>query len=196
MRAALALLAVVVLAACTASPRRAGPTIENRTVEDLGSPIRPGYPNGPITTESLASFLSWRFARQLDDKTFVAEYNDTQDDVLDELRTMGISDLHQLAAIIPGDFEVLGAGEFIIEDPANIPGLVRDFMMIHDARRYFGRAWKSRWQSILPANVSALRSYVSDFQPFYDAGVLTVQEVDDAPMPGHPPSPRVQPPFN
>lgn len=178
----LAALVLVVLAACPA-PRRGGPTIENRSVEDMGSPIRPDYPNGPITSDSLAGFLSWRFGRQLDEKTFVAEYNDTQDDVIDELHTMGINDLHQLATIIPGDFEVMGAGEFITDDPANIPGLVRDFLMIHDARLYFDRAWKSRWQSILPANVSALRSYVLDFQPFYDAGVLTVQEVNEAPRP-------------
>ena len=179
--ATIAMLALVVLAACN-QPYDAYPTIENRTVDGprtSGATIE--YPDGPITEQSLAAFLSWRFARQLDDQTFQAGYNDTQDDVIDELDTMGIHTIHDLATIIPPDFEALGAGEFITEDPANIPGLVRDFMMIHDADRYFDHAWKSRWQSILPANVSALRAYVDDFSPFYDAGVLTPQEVEDAP---------------
>lgn len=177
-----AALAALVLAACRPPSPPARPAIENRTVEDVGSRGRGQlhYPNGPITEESLAAFLSWRFERQLSERTFEASYNETQEDVIDELNTMGIRTIHELAVIIPDDFEQRGAGEFVTHDPANIPGLVRDFMMIHDPDRYFGHAWKNRWQSILPENVSALSSYVDDFRPFYDAGVLTPQEVEDA----------------
>ncbi|HUQ07645.1 MAG TPA: hypothetical protein VM261_34360 [Kofleriaceae bacterium] len=198
MRAAV--IAVAALAACRPPPT-SPPSIENRSVE-VRTSAAIEYPNGPITDESVARFLSWRFARQLDERTFEASYNDTQDDVIDELHTMGIRTIHELAVIIPEDFEVRGAGEFITEDPANIPGLVRDFMMIHDADRYFEHAWKNRWQSILPANVSALRGYVHDFTPFYDAGVLTQQEVDEAPAPesyrarATSPRPPPQPPIH
>jgi hypothetical protein len=176
----LAASAVSASGACSV-PAEPFPTIENRVDGPESSGLVIGYPNSPITERSLAEFLSWRFARQLGEGTFEAGYNDTQEDVIDELDTMGLRTIHELAAIIPADFEILGAGEFIIDDPANIPGLVRDFMMIHDADRYFEHAWKNRWQSILPANVSALRAYVRDFSPFYDAGVLTPEEVEDAP---------------
>jgi hypothetical protein len=179
---ALTVAASVAVAAC-ARPPATRPTIENRGVDASRASATLEYPDGPITEDSLAQFLSWRFKRQLQEGTFEAGYNDTQDDVIDELHTMGIRSIHELAAVIPEDFEVRGAGEFITEDPANIPGLVRDFMMIHDADRYFEHAWKNRWQSILPANVSALRGYVTDFTPFYDAGVLTQEEVDEAPAP-------------
>ncbi len=179
-----ALAALAAVAAVTACPAPARvPLVQNRFAEDATAGRPTAYRNGPITSESVAAFLSWRFAHQLADGTFVAEYNDTEADVLDELRTMGIDDLHELAAIVPPDFDQLGAGEFIIEDAANIPGLVRDFLMIQDPRRYFQKAWKQRWQSILPANVSALRAYVRDFGPFYDAQVLTPQEVTEAPRP-------------
>lgn len=174
-------LALAVLGACGVQSETF-PTIENRPGDSADSAgLVIGYPNGPITEESLAQFLAWRFARQLDERTFEASYNDTQEDVLDELQTMGLHTIHDLAKIIPPDFDTRGAGEFITDDPANIPGLVRDFMMIHDADRYFTHAWKNRWQSILPANVSALRAYVRDFQPFFDAGVLTYEEVENAP---------------
>lgn len=179
-RALVAALACAVVAACQPRPRPRA-TIENRVVDGSQTTNVIGYPDGPITKESLAVFLAWRFARQLGEGTFEDSYNDTEADVIDELNTMGLRTIHEVARIIPPDFEIRGAGEFIVEDPANIPGLVRDFMMIHDAERYFGHAWKNRWQSILPANVSALRAYVDDFQPFYDAGVLTPQEVADAP---------------
>lgn len=178
--------ALVLAAACrTPAPEPRPTTIENRDAAMAGDPPpdAPTYNRGPITEESLAAYLSVRFAPQLADGTFVADYSDTTEDLLEELETMGIRDLADLEAIIPPDFEVGGAGEFIIEDPANIPGLVRDFMMIHDADRYFTHAWKQRWQSILPANVSALKSYVRDFRPFYAASVLTPEEVRDAPPP-------------
>ena len=155
--------------------------IDNRDAVELGEAGR-SVAHGPITEASLAAFLSERFAQQLADGTFVADYSGTTEDLLDELRIMGFRDLSELAAVIPGDFEYGGAGEFVEEDPANIPGLVRDFLMIHDADRYFRRAWQNRWQSILPANVSALRNYVTDFEPFYAASVLTPEEVRTAPV--------------
>jgi hypothetical protein len=183
---ALAVAAAIALAACRSPAPREPPRIENHDAGGTHTPVSiPEYAKGLITEQSLAAFLSRRFSRQLADGTFVADYSGTTEDLLDELRTMGIRDLADLAAMIPPDFEIGGAGEFILEDPANIPGLVRDFMMIHDARRYFGLAWKNRWHSILPANVSALKNYVSDFRPFYDAKVLTPEEVRDAP-----PTPR------
>ncbi len=177
-------LALAALALACRAPAPAAPRLENRP----SGPLDPGaavigVPNQRLTARSIADLLSWRFAAQLDAGTFVAEYNGTEDDLLDELEKMGVHDLHQLAALIPPDFDHRGAGEFILEDPANIPGLVRDFLMIHDAERYFRVAWQERWQSILPANVSALRAYVDDFQPFYDARVLTPEEVADAPYP-------------
>lgn len=175
----LAALALAALACRGAAP--VGPTLENRDVIE-GRAGEERHDRGPITEDSLARFLSVRFARQLADGTFVADYSGTSDDLLEELRAMGFHDLGELAAVIPPDFERGGAGEFLEEDPANIPGLVRDFMMIHDAQRYFDRAWKNRWQSILPANVSALKSYVRDFRPFYAAAVLTPDEVRDAPV--------------
>jgi hypothetical protein len=187
-----AALAIAVMVAACHPPAKQRVAIENHSIDDVGnrSP-QIDYPDGPITEESLAQFLSWRFTSELGDGTFEATYNDTQDDVIDELHAMGIRTIHDLAEIIPADFETLGAGEFIVDDPANIPGLVRDFMMISDADYYFQHAWKSRWQSILPANVSALKAYIGDFTPFYDAGVLTADEVKDAPPPP-PPVPRSQ----
>lgn len=184
-RAGVAALVAVALAACGPAPAPRGPAvIENRFVGEPGSaPTIPAYAVGPITEASLQAFMARRFAPQLADGTFVADYSGTTEDLLDELHTMGVHDLAELAALIPDDFERRGAGEFVTEDPANIPGLVRDFLMIHDAHRYFGQAWKNRWQSILPANVSALKAYVRDFQPFYDAQVLTPDEVRDAPAP-------------
>jgi hypothetical protein len=189
-----AAVAIVVLVAACHPPAQHRIAVENRWIDDEVNP------NEPITEESLAQFLSWRFKARLDEGTFAAEYNETQDDVIDELHTMGIRTIHDFAAIIPDDFDERGAGEFIIEDPANIPGLVRDFMMINDADRYFQHAWKNKWQSILPANVSALKGYVRDFEPFYDAGVLTPQEVQQAAAPSadtDKPIPRLpQPPIN
>jgi hypothetical protein len=178
-RAACALALALAAVACRrAAP--ASPALENREVRD--DAVEERHDRGPITEDSLARFLSARFARQLADGTFVADYSGTTDVLLEELRLMGFHDLSELAAVIPPDFERGGAGEFLEDDPANIPGLVRDFMMIHDAERYFRRAWKNRWQSILPANVSALKHYVRDFRPFYDAAVLTPAEVRDAPV--------------
>jgi hypothetical protein len=175
VRGAAALAILVLVAAChPPAPHRVA--IENRSIGDGGA-----YPNEPITEESVARYLAWRFKQQLDEGTFEATFNDTHADVIDELHTMGIRTIDDLAAIIPSDFQRRGAGEFVTSDPANIPGLVRDFLMIHDADRYFQHAWKNRWQSILPENVSALREYVTDFAPFYDAGVLTPDQVSDAP---------------
>lgn len=174
---------LVTLAVACRTPQAAVPVIDNRDAVELGDEARlVAVARGPITEASLAAFLSHRFAPQLEDGTFVADYSGTTEDLLDELRLMGFRDLSELAAVIPADFEYAGAGEFVEEDPANIPGLVRDFMMIYDAERYFTRAWQNRWQSILPANVSALRAYVHDFSPFYAANVLTPDEVRDAPV--------------
>lgn len=172
-----ALLALA-LAGCP-RPAPAPVVIENRS-ETTAPPS--GRFSGPITEESLQRMMSARFAPQLASGTFVADYNGTTADLLAELEAMGIRDLGDLARIIPRDYDRRAADDFDPGDPANIPGILRDIFIIHDARRYFRDAWNNHWQSLSNNNVAMYRHYRVDLDVLVDAGVLS-REVIDASSP-------------
>jgi hypothetical protein len=160
--------------ALTACSRAAAPTVvENRP----GKSVRRS-PGGRITADSVQSLMAHRFAAQLTAGTFALEWNQTQDDVLAELAAMGWDDLSELAAAIPHDFDLRGAHQFRKNDPANLPGLLRDFMILHDARRYFQVAWQSHWATLADGDEQLYRAYRIDLAPLEAAGVM---RGDDAP---------------
>jgi hypothetical protein len=164
---------MIALAACRPPPP-APTVIENRTSVDAPPP-RFG---GTITEESLQAMMSKRFRRQLDAGTFVADYNGTTQDLLAELEAMGIRDLGHLARIIPDDYDRRAAQDFTEDDPANIPGVLRDIFIIHDARRYFEEAWQNHWQSLSASNVPVYRAYHVDLRVLVKAGVMSSDAID------------------
>ncbi len=167
MRAAAALV-VVALAACRPSPP-APPTIANRP--DAHAPA-PTAARGAITKAGVEALMARRFADELAAGTYVAEWNGTEDDVLAELAAMGWRDLGDLAAAIPVDYERRAAHQFKPDNPANIPGTVRDFMILADARRYFADAWQNHWATLAPGDLEVYRAYHIDLSPLRAASVI------------------------
>lgn len=166
VRCAAALL--IALAACRPAATRP-PTVENR-------PREPGEPTfearGAITQAGIEALLDRRFAAQRTAGTYQREWNGTEADVLAELQAMGWRDLGQLAAAIPTDYERRAAHQFTVGNPANIPGTVRDFMILHDARKYFRDAWQNHWATLAPGDIEVYRAYGIDLGPLRDAHVM------------------------
>lgn len=167
MRAAA--LVVVALAACHAAPAPP-PTIANRPRADAAP--APTTARGAITKEGVETLLAQRFADELAAGTYVGEWNGTEDDVLAELAAMGWRDLRELAAAIPADYERKAAHQFQRDNPANIPGTVRDFMILRDARRYFADAWQNHWSTLAPGDLEVYRAYRIDLAPLRAASVI------------------------
>lgn len=167
MRARAALI-VVAIAACRPPPP-AAPTIANRP--DARAPATTTA-RGAITKANVEALLARRFAVQLAAGTYVAEWNGTEDDVLGELAAMGWDDMAELAAAIPIDYERRAAHQFTSANPANIPGTVRDFMILTDARRYFADAWQNHWATLAPGDIEVYRAYHIDLSPLRAASVI------------------------
>lgn len=127
---------------------------------------------GAITKQRIEDLMTARFARQLTDGTFVAEWNGTEDDVLAELAAMGWTDVADVAQAIPRDLEIRGAVQFTTGNPANLPGTLRDVMILHDAHRYFTKAWNNTWASLAPGDLEVYRAYGIDLSPIRAAGVM------------------------
>lgn len=159
---------VVVLAGCPHAASRPV-VIENRAV--VAAPA--GRFRGAITEVTLEAMMRKRFEHQLAAGTFVADFSGTTADLLTELDAMGIHDLGQLAALIPRDYDRRAEADFATDSPANIPGVLRDLFIIHDARRYFRDAWQNHWQSLSPDNLPMYRSYRVDLQILVEAGVIS-----------------------
>lgn len=164
----LAALLVVAIAACRPSPT-APPTIANRPGRHAPAPTTA---RGAITKAGVEALLARRFADELAAGTYVAEWNGTEDDVLAELAAMGWDDLAQLARAIPIDYERRAAHQFKRDNPANIPGTVRDFMILADARRYFADAWQNHWATLAPGDLEVYRAYQIDLTPLRAASVI------------------------
>ncbi|MCE9575105.1 MAG: hypothetical protein K8W52_18280 [Deltaproteobacteria bacterium] len=132
-------------------------------------------PTDPIALASVNAYLSQRFSAQLAAKTFAIDYGsaETDQEVFGELAAMGITRIDQLAAIIPADFDTRAAGAFTTEDPQNVPGVLRDLMMIHDAPRYFKDAWKQHWMASSEKDFTAAIAYGLDYASLAQYGVIS-----------------------
>ncbi len=177
-RAAIAItIAITVGLGCDAPPRPTAPQPASSGVRRAGAAVAIAHGiqtgvRGPITPEGLADLLSTRFARQRADGTFEPEWNGTTEDVLAELAAMGWHDLGDVARAIPPDFDTRAAIQFRLDDPANLPGLLRDFMIMSDPHRYFGEAWQDHWGSLARGDRQVYEAYGIDLAPIRAAGVM------------------------
>jgi hypothetical protein len=154
-----------------ASTPASGP-IEN-TAEPAG---RPGLPSGDVTSDSLKALIKARFPAQVASGAIELDLgpgDSVAAEILDEVDAMGVESLEQLGAWIPEDYETRASHVFSGEfGTTNVAGLVRDFLMIHDVRRYFAQAYQDHWQQATPDTVRTLEAYGVDLAPLREKGLL------------------------
>lgn len=146
-------------------------------------------PHGPITAEAMTTYFSERFPAAVEDGTIRLDFGSANvaEQVTQELAALGIDDMSELAALVPGDLETRGfdALKATDEPTTNVAGLMRDLMIMHDTRRYFTKAWNHNWSTSSPDDFPIPAAYGVDF------GVMTTLSVfsGDDPCAGNPCAP-------
>lgn len=129
----------------------------------------------PLSEASLTNTVARLFPDEIEKKTITLDYGSggVSDDVLEELRILGITTTAQLVTIIPADYRTKGIGALAASaDPTvNIAGLLRDLLIIHDAEGYVTKAWRNTWSASGPQDFPAPAAYGVDLSILQRAGV-------------------------
>jgi len=121
----------------------------------------------PVNTTSLREYMSKRFTQAVaaGTKTVFGHGDESASQIVQELHDFGISKLSELDSLIPDDLDERVAK--VAEKGANLVGLLRYVMIIHDAPRYFRTTWKGRWWVFSPSGRTLLESYGVNVEALY-----------------------------
>jgi hypothetical protein len=137
----------------------------------------PKVTEAPLSKDSLIVFVKERFPDAIASGVLVIEWGseDMDTEVIGELAKMGVTTTGQLNAIVPADYQTKGmdAVKASSDPTTNITGLMRDIMIIHDAKKYFGEIWGNSWASNGPEDFPAPIAYGVDMKILEDAGVFS-----------------------
>lgn len=178
-RLALVLVLALVAVASACSSKSSAPT----TPTTPAGPPLPKVTEAPLTSDSLLVFMKERFPGQIDDGTLILDFGSVGVDkeVITELSLLGITTTGQLNQIVPVDFDTKGFGA-IKASPSptsNVAGLMRDIMIIHDAKAYVTKAWRNGWVANGPEDFPAPAAYGVDLSILESGGVYDEGSYDE-----------------
>jgi ppGpp synthetase/RelA/SpoT-type nucleotidyltranferase len=122
-----------------------------------------------INSLSLKEYLSRRFSKATSAGILTPNFGGPDDtlskDIVEELRSFGVSKLHELDRMVPTDLQ-----DYMIRNKkdTNFAGLVRDILIISDAKKYFEVSWQNHWTA-----------YEEDSREVYDAYKVDMQVLDE-----------------
>jgi hypothetical protein len=166
MRASVvAVIAAFALLACgPASPKPAPPP-----------PPPPAAPAAAVTEEAIAAFVEQALPDAIAAGTIAIDWGSSGGsvEVIEELALVGIDDMAEVAALLPADFAAKGVAALVdAGDTTNVTGLMRDLMIIRDARAYFTKAWRNHWVASGPEEFPVPVAYGVDFAALADLHVF------------------------
>jgi len=99
-----------------------------------------------ITSVSLKEYLSRKFSKAIAEGCLKPSFGDSNDslskEIVEELRSFGVSKLHELDRMVPGELQ-----DYLIRSKQrnNFAGFVRDILIATDAEKYFEKSWQKHW---------------------------------------------------
>lgn len=140
------------------------------------APTLPAVTEAPITMDSLLVFMKERFPEQVKDGSLTLDFGSAgvENDVISELQIMGITTTGQLNAATPVDFDTKGfaAIKASSSPTSTVAGVLRDLMIIHDAKLYVDQAWRNSWVASGPQDFPAPIAYGVDMSILETGGVF------------------------
>lgn len=120
----------------------------------------------PIDSTSLLQFLNELFKGQ-DINMLEMQYQTGSNELIKELRDFGIETLQQLRDLLSRKTaaEWIGDGEGYY---TNYLGLLRDAMILKDARKYFEKAWNEHWEGVDRPSLEYWKKNGVDFDSLAD----------------------------
>lgn len=108
-----------------------------------------------IDSASLTQYMTLRFYDR-SPSIINPTLNGRDQEIIDELLTFGVETLHDLEEIIPPDYlQVLDE----YEDDTNFLGILRDLMIISNAKLYFESVWRGHWKATDAIMVALMSHY-------------------------------------
>jgi putative GTP pyrophosphokinase len=110
-----------------------------------------------INPRSLRLYLTKRFAKISGFKPYFGF--GVTDNILDELKSMGINSIGKLHQIIPKDFSQRHKKIAQTTNNESLSALTRQVLMIHNIQKYFNLAWKRHYNTIDYHTVEILNEF-------------------------------------
>lgn len=116
--------------------------------EEVAVATKSGNLDVELTTSSMEEFVKRILAPSMltHQITNTRQSNNVSNEVIEELRAMGIDTLAALNANLTNDF-----WKTVANDDTNATGLLRDLMIFINAEHYFEHAWDKHWHFTDPA---------------------------------------------
>lgn len=116
--------------------------------KDVVEKTRGGDFDIPINSISLRGYLVNKFKKIPQVKPIFGPDDNLIEDLLEEMRKMGLKTLDDFEKIIPPDFIKELHNHLVIKKDIidrNLLGVTRDILVIHDSKKYFENAWNNTW---------------------------------------------------
>ena len=136
---------------------------------NVGRKTEAGELSIPVNSTSLRAYLMEKFKTLFEEG--LLELIPIDEDLIEELISMGIETIKDLDSIIPKDYAERARPSFLSTIQregfgTNFYGIIRDVLMIHDVDKYFKVAWNKRWLAIDKSGVSLIESYGVDLEKY------------------------------
>lgn len=158
---------LIALAAC-GGPKAA------KAPEAPKSPYPAATP-GPVTEAGISDFFQAALPEAFAAGTISADFGSdgVSAEVVGELAIMGIDDMTEVAALLPYDFKTKGIPALATDGDGttNLAGMLRDLMVMKDARLYFTKAWQNHYSMSGPQDFPVPAAYGVDLEGLRDLGI-------------------------
>jgi putative GTP pyrophosphokinase len=115
-----------------------------------------------LNSTTLKQFLTNRFQTEITNAIVIPDFYTGDDELIDELKIYGIQNLEHLNNIVPKDFAKNIRKIYNKNKATTFFGIVRDFMIINNADKYFGESWRNSWNGLDPESMDLYKLYTID----------------------------------
>lgn len=131
---------------------------------DIAEELRKGDLDIEINTASLKEYLSAKFAKLIEEGLLLKDFGDDAKLVVEEVHLFSILRLYQLDTIIPEDFQdsIRSILKLQLHPKLDFTGLIRNMLIINDAKRYFEVSWRNNWHFMRKSHKKLLNKYNVD----------------------------------
>ena len=164
---ALSLFVLLIALAACGGPKAKGPVAPT-------SPYPAATP-GPVTEPALADYFQAALPEAFAAGTIAADFGSTEvgAEVIGELALMGVDDMTEVGTLLPFDFKTKGIAALAADGDGttNLAGMLRDLMVMKDARLYFTTAWQNHYSMNGPQDFPVPAAYGVDLEGLRDLGI-------------------------